>query len=67
MGEDAFFVAMRSWVADHQHGFVGARELLRHWQASTDADLEPIYRGYLANLDATLNKPLSGLRRLPGG
>ena len=67
MGEDAFFDAMRSWVADHQHGFVSARELLRHWQASTDADLEPIYRGYLANLDATLRKPVSGLRRVLGG
>jgi hypothetical protein len=67
MGEDAFFGAMRAWVADHQHGFVSARELLRHWQASTDADLEPIYRAYLADLDATLQKPAAGLRRAPGG
>ena len=64
MGEDAFFGAMRSWIADHQHGFVTARELLRHWQASTDADLEPIYRAYLTDLDATLRKPIRGLVRV---
>jgi hypothetical protein len=64
MGEEAFFTAMRSWVADHQYGFVGARELLRHWQASTNVDLEPIYRAYLANLDATLRKPPGSLRKL---
>jgi hypothetical protein len=66
MGEDAFFTAMRSWVADHQYGFVSARELLRHWQASTDADLDAIYRAYLANLDATLRKPTAWLRKLAG-
>jgi hypothetical protein len=67
MGEDVFFGAMRSWVADQQHDFVTARELLRHWQASTDADLEPIYRAYLADLDATLRKPVAGLHRVGGG
>jgi hypothetical protein len=66
MGDDAFFAAMRAWVADHQHGFVTARTLLSHWQASTDADLEPIYRTYLADLDATLRKPVSALRKVGG-
>ena len=66
MGEDVFFAAMRSWVASQQHGFVTARELLRYWQAATDVDLEPIYRAYLANLDATLRKPASSLRKLAG-
>jgi Peptidase family M1 domain len=66
MGDDAFFAAMRSWVADHQHGFVTARDLVRHWQASTDADLEPILRAYLTDLDTTLRKPVLGLRKVAG-
>ena len=65
MGDDAFFAAMREWVTANQHGFTTGRGLLRHLQASTDADLEPIYRAYLADLDATLRKPLSGLRKVP--
>jgi hypothetical protein len=64
MGDDTFFDAMRSWVADHQHGFVTGRDLLLHWQSSTDADLEPIYRAYLTDLDATLRKPISGLLKV---
>ena len=66
MGDDAFFAAMREWVSANQHGFTTARGVLRHLQASTDADLEPIYRVYLADLDATLRKPVSGLRKVPG-
>ena len=66
MGEDAFFAAMREWVSANQHGFTTARGLLRHLQASTDADLEPIYRAYLADLDATLRKPAAGLRKVGG-
>ena len=66
MGEDAFFGAMRSWVADHQHGFVTARDLLRHWQSSTGADLEPIYRAYLTDLDASLRKPPGSLGKRSG-
>ena len=66
MGDEAFFAAMREWVSANQHGFTTARGLLRHLQASTDADLEPIYRAYLADLDATLRKPLAGLRKVAG-
>jgi hypothetical protein len=47
MGEEAFFAAMREYVADHQHGLVTASDLLDHLQASTDADLQPIYARYL--------------------
>jgi hypothetical protein len=47
MGDDAFFEAMRAWVADNRHGFVRGRALLAHLLRSTDADLEPIYRTYL--------------------
>ena len=65
MGDDAFFAAMRAWVDEHRHGFVTGRDFLRHLQASTDADLEPIYRAYLADLDALLRKPPVGLRKLP--
>ncbi len=66
MGDEAFFGAMRAWVSENQHGFTTARGLLRHWQASTDADLEPIYRAYLADLDAVLRKPPAALRKLAG-
>ena len=64
MGDEAFFTAVREWVSANQHGFTTARGLLRHLQASTDADLEPIYRAYLADLDATLRKPVAGLRKV---
>ena len=63
MGDDAFFDAMRRWVDEHRYGFVTGRQLLRHLQASTGADLEPIYRAYLTDLDATLRKPPAGLRK----
>jgi len=66
MGDEAFFAAMREWVSANQHGFTTARGLLRHLQASTDADLEPIFRAYLADLDATLRKPMAGLRKVAG-
>jgi hypothetical protein len=64
MGDDAFFAAMREWVADNRFGFVTGRRLLRHLTASTDADLEPIYRQYLADLDATLRKPPMALPKV---
>ncbi len=56
MGDDAFFAAMRDWVAANRYGMVTARGLLRHLDAATDADLEPIYRSYLGDVDATLRK-----------
>lgn len=66
MGDDAFFTAMRSWVDAHRHGMTTARGLLIHLDGSTDADLEPIYRGYLTDLDATLRKPPATLRKVAG-
>ena len=64
MGDDAFFAAMREWVSGNQHAFTTGRGLLRHLQASTDADLEPIYRKYIGDLDATLRKPLTSLKKV---
>lgn len=49
MGDEAFFGAMRSWVARHRFGFVTGERLLGHLQARTDADLEPIVAQYLAS------------------
>ena len=66
MGDDAFFAAMRDWVAANRHGMVTARGLLLHLDAATDADLQPIYRAYLADLDATLRKPPSRLLKVRG-
>jgi hypothetical protein len=66
MGDDAFFGAMREWVAANRLGMTTARGLLLHLKGSTDADLEPIYRSYLADLDATLEKPPSRLAKSGG-
>ena len=66
MGDAAFFAAMQEWVAANSLGMTTARPLLLHLQAATDADLEPIYRSYLADLDATLDKPPSRLTKSGG-
>ncbi|HEY6607792.1 MAG TPA: M1 family aminopeptidase [Candidatus Limnocylindria bacterium] len=47
MGEEAFFEAMRSWVARNRHGFVVADRLLGHLDAAALPDLRPIYAAYL--------------------
>lgn len=60
MGDDAFFSAMRAWVADQRHGFASGRRLLAHLARHTDADLIPIYRRYLAD-------PAVDVVRLRGG
>jgi len=61
MGEDAFFDAMRAWVAEHQHGFTTGRGLLRHLLRAADADLLPIYRRYLDDPDP---RPFRGVVRV---
>jgi hypothetical protein len=66
MGDDAFFGAMREWVTANRLGMTSARGLLLHLAASTAADLEPIYRSYLADLDATLDKPPSRVAKSVG-
>jgi hypothetical protein len=49
MGNDAFFAAMRAWVARNRFGIATGARLLRHLQAWTDADLRPIFDAYLAD------------------
>ncbi len=49
MGDEAFFDAMRSWVTRNRYGFVTADRLLAHLQAATDANLRPIFAGYLTD------------------
>ena len=66
MGDEAFFAAMRDWVAANRHGMTTARGLLLHLDGSTDADLRPIFRGYLADLDTTLRKPPETLPKAGG-
>ncbi len=66
MGDGAFFAAMQQWVAANRLGMTTARGLLLHLDAATDADLEPIYRSYLTDLDATLNKTPSRLAKAVG-
>ena len=66
VGDEAFFASIRDWVAANRHGMTTARGLLLHLDATSDADLEPIYRSYLADLDATLDKPPSRLTKAGG-
>ena len=66
MGDEAFFAAMRDWVAANRHGMTTARGLLLHLDGSTDADLRPIFRAYLADLDTTLRKPPETLPKAGG-
>ena len=61
MGDDAFFGAMRAWLEEHRHGFVGGRELLWHLQRNADADLQPIYARYLAEPDPRPYRAFAGL------
>jgi aminopeptidase N len=60
MGDDAFFGAMRAWVAEHRHGFAAGRRLLAHLQRRTDADLVPIYRRYLQDVRLPPRGPRHG-------
>ena len=57
MGDEAFFTAMREWVADNRFEVATGRRLLHHLQASTDADLLPVYRAYLSAYDRPLIIP----------
>ena len=49
MGDEAFFDAMRSWVARHRFGTVTGDRLLGHLERRTDADLGAIFDAYLAD------------------
>ena len=60
MGDDAFFVAMRSWVDRRRFGVATGPGLLRHFLQRTDADLRPIFDAYLA--DPAIAPPLPGGR-----
>ena len=63
MGADSFAEAMRGWVARHRFGYVTQAQLLRHLQARTDADLGPIFAGYLADAEVLRFSPARSLRR----
>ena len=63
MGADAFDAAMRGWVARHRFGFVSQRQLLRHLQARTDADLGPILSAYLDDAEVERFSPARTLYR----
>ena len=57
MGDEAFFGAMRDFVDEHRHGVVTTRRLLGHLQASSDADLAPLYRAYMSAYDGDRSRP----------
>ncbi|HET6380158.1 MAG TPA: hypothetical protein VFH63_03870 [candidate division Zixibacteria bacterium] len=47
MGDEAFFGAMRDFIAEHRYGVVTSDQLLLHLERRSAADLEPLYRAYL--------------------
>jgi hypothetical protein len=65
MGDADFFVAMRDWIAEHRHSFATGRRLLAHLQRRSDAELLPIYRRYLEEVDLPRRFPRSGGPLLP--
>ncbi|MGH2381318.1 MAG: M1 family aminopeptidase [Candidatus Limnocylindria bacterium] len=65
MGDDAFFGAMRRWVAKHRHDFTTGPRLLGHLTASTGANLQPILDAYLVDYQIRVPpEPPSAFRRL---
>jgi len=48
MGNDAFFGALRDFIAAHRYGLVTGHELLEYLASRSEADLGPIYARYLA-------------------
>ena len=53
MGDDAFFAAMRDWVAAHRFRITTGDRLLGLFRSRTDADLGPIFDAYLADHEVT--------------
>lgn len=53
LGDDAFFKAVRSYVAEGRHGLVEPRDLKRHLYAvSTDhAALDAVWQSWLRDLE----------------
>lgn len=47
MGDDAFFAAMRDFLAANRYGLITARTLLDHLEGWNGADLATIYAAYL--------------------
>ena len=47
MGDEAFFDAMRTWVARNRYGFVSTDRFLAHFDAATTANLRPTFAAYL--------------------
>jgi len=64
MGDDAFFAAMRSWVARNRFGFVTGDRFLGQLQARTDVDLRPTFDAYLADYQVAAPKSSSALRKV---
>ncbi len=57
MGDEQFFAAIRAFVDEHRFGVVTGLDLLHHLQGWNEADLEPIYRAYLADYRPPPTRP----------
>ena len=64
MGDDAFFAAIREWVAINRFGMTTGSRLLGHLAASTDADLEPIFDAYLADYEVVAPRRRHTLQKI---
>jgi hypothetical protein len=60
MGDEAFFGAIRDWVAEQRHRFATGRRLLGLLQRRSDADLLPIYRRYVEDVGPPRRSPPRG-------
>lgn len=49
-GEDAFWRAVRNYLAAHQHGFGGTRELLEAFRSASEVNLLPLFRSRFPSL-----------------
>jgi Peptidase family M1 domain len=67
MGEEAFFASLRDFVSTHRYDVVTAAQLLAHFQASTDASLDPIYTAYLAEYQPGADGERPGQKPPPRG
>ena len=51
MGADAFFAAMREFIAEYRYELVSSSTLLAHLQRRSSVDLGPLYAAYLPTVE----------------
>lgn len=62
MGDEAFFAALRAFIDTHRHRVATGRALLMHLDASTPADLRPIFDAYVTGDARPMGAGIKGRR-----